>query len=635
MRYKQFNIHNFKGARDILIDLEDSPKMSVHVLVGLNESGKTTILEALHWLHEPAEYRPSSELIPKSELMQFNGEIFVEAVLILSSEDERAIEKKLSKFGNQFKLAEPVGEIRLRRSYTFENSKKTIKDLYQYNFEFRGKTNRMREDQVFTRGDEKWETASAYIEEVLRPEIIYYPNFLFDFPDQIYLEASQPDEPGADDSPSPSATQGQPQPVAVTPPAPRPLDLKERMYSDVIQDILSSFGIGLSVEDHLLKRYKEGGAQLNALESTLRKASSATTNKVFSVWRELLKLEETRGLEITLGQSLKKDGRGIYLEVKILEGDDIFLVRERSLGFMWFFAFILFTHFRSYRSLHQKRTLFLLDEPASNLHPTAQTKLLGVFENFPKEADVIYATHSHHMIDPKWLNGTFVIVNEAKDYSEIDVGYHSRLSRINAHPYFDFVSHHPNDTDFYRPILDALDYQVSKLEFVPEMVIVEGKYDFYTLKYFNEVASISSQVGKHIYPSTGKDKTEYIVALYLGWGREFIVLLDDDKGGKDTRDRLVKEFGPIVEGRVITLREIDKDKFRGEAMEGVFTKPDQMKVIRSLYPDSKVYDKNKLNSAVLSAYVNKIDLDLSEHTINRFRTIFEFLEKRFGELSAT
>ena len=47
MRYKRFQIKNFKGIKDTIVDL-DAGEAAVFPFVGLNESGKTTILEAIH-----------------------------------------------------------------------------------------------------------------------------------------------------------------------------------------------------------------------------------------------------------------------------------------------------------------------------------------------------------------------------------------------------------------------------------------------------------------------------------------------------------------------------------------------------------------------------------------------------------
>ena len=48
MRYDSFRIQNFKGIKDTTVQLQSVAGASVFAFVGLNESGKTTVLEAIH-----------------------------------------------------------------------------------------------------------------------------------------------------------------------------------------------------------------------------------------------------------------------------------------------------------------------------------------------------------------------------------------------------------------------------------------------------------------------------------------------------------------------------------------------------------------------------------------------------------
>lgn len=48
MRYELFRIENFKGIKSTSLDLTSLTGVNVFPLVGLNESGKTTVLEAIH-----------------------------------------------------------------------------------------------------------------------------------------------------------------------------------------------------------------------------------------------------------------------------------------------------------------------------------------------------------------------------------------------------------------------------------------------------------------------------------------------------------------------------------------------------------------------------------------------------------
>ncbi len=47
MRYTAFKIKNFKGIRELELKLDSAPNSNIFTIVGLNESGKTTIIEAL------------------------------------------------------------------------------------------------------------------------------------------------------------------------------------------------------------------------------------------------------------------------------------------------------------------------------------------------------------------------------------------------------------------------------------------------------------------------------------------------------------------------------------------------------------------------------------------------------------
>jgi AAA15 family ATPase/GTPase len=51
VRHTAFVVKNFKGINSIQLDLNDKPRSRIVTLVALNESGKTTILEALNFFN--------------------------------------------------------------------------------------------------------------------------------------------------------------------------------------------------------------------------------------------------------------------------------------------------------------------------------------------------------------------------------------------------------------------------------------------------------------------------------------------------------------------------------------------------------------------------------------------------------
>lgn len=90
MKFTHFHIKNFKGIEDIRLDFTAKPQGRVQTLVGLNESGKTTILEALNFLSYKSEtldpldlpgysVKDVHDLIPINRRANFNDSIVIEA----------------------------------------------------------------------------------------------------------------------------------------------------------------------------------------------------------------------------------------------------------------------------------------------------------------------------------------------------------------------------------------------------------------------------------------------------------------------------------------------------------------------------------------------------------------------------
>ena len=48
MKFSKIKIINYKGIEETELELLNSPKGNVYTLVGINESGKTSILEAIN-----------------------------------------------------------------------------------------------------------------------------------------------------------------------------------------------------------------------------------------------------------------------------------------------------------------------------------------------------------------------------------------------------------------------------------------------------------------------------------------------------------------------------------------------------------------------------------------------------------
>lgn len=595
MKYVAFSIKNYKGIEKLDIDLASAGKYKIFTLVGLNESGKTTILEAIDFFQKDVPEGQEHTIIPKSKKGNFNDSVSVEATLELDSDDEKLIRETAKNAG--FKIKERVfpNTIKIEKRYVFEHSsfKKDESTLY-WDLNIIGVGKGQKREKNISDHEASFKSVTDSIKNDLLPPVIYYPNFLTKFPRRIYL---------------------QPQPSE---------DEEQDFYREVLQDILDSLGQGFTIDQHIISRINSMAEQDRAsLDVVLNKVAAKITTTVFKEWEELF---ASRGKKIVIEKGIEKiaDKDYPFLDIKLEEGSDVYFIAERSLGFTWFFSFLLFTEFRKNRVKDRGEILFLIDEPASNLHSTAQSKLLGTFERIVTKSKLVYTTHSHHLINPTLLEGAYIVKNKAVDYDESALDFDAQKTDITAVPYKQFVASHPDQHTYFQPILDTLEYQPSNLELVPEIVIVEGKNDFYTFKYIYDC--ILSEMDReklnlYFYPGNGAGQNDRVIRLYTAWGRKFGVLVDGDKAGRDAKVKYTKDIGTFMGKRCIPLCEIDS-KWKDWATENLFTDVECLLIIQTIYPKQAKYTKIHFNEAIQSLLASKTVVNISGGTLNRFKTIF-------------
>ena len=606
MEYTHFAIKNFKGIQSLKFELSQKPHAPIFLLVGLNESGKTTILEALSFFYEkiikekeltarPDVAVDEHTLIPKSQKDNFNGEISIEAGFFLGDSDEAELNKLFSAKG--FILHHVDKRFLVNVALSFKNSnydKTTIN--WSPNITYREKADTPPKE--LSTSEALWADSWNLINELI-PPLIYYPNFLFDFPNRIYLQKMK-------DEDSVHKEQG--------------------FYRRVIQDVLDSLENSLIIETHIIARAESKETKdRESLESVINKLGAQLTRKILNTEYSVFG-GESRQREIIVTHPRKDEVAPFFsVELKIKEGEDSYYVSEKSLGFRWFFTFLLFTQFRLARKTRASNIYFMFDEPASNLHQSAQARLLAALDSLTtkENVSVIYTTHSHHLIDPKWLENTYIVRNEALDY-EKDELFSSLITNINIERYRVFVSKYPEKRNYYQPILDVLEYRPSNLEMAYDAIFVEGKNDFYTISYFNDM--YFPEYGLHIMPGEGSGSLSTVIKLYLGWGRKFIAMLDSDKAGQDSAKAYIEHFGKIIEDRIFTLSNVEH-LWANFQMESLIGKGDKSAILKAVFPKDPKFAKKKFNIAIQELLMNKRKLSLEEETLANFKALFEFLAR--------
>ncbi len=237
MRYTSFVIRNFKGIRQLELRLDADPIARAIALVGLNESGKTTILDALDYLQlgidgsDPLELlelerADPNVLIPIAERINFNDTITIAVTVHLDNADNQMLREYLGDTHN-FRAASLPRSFKVTDTYRFEDSVFRQRTAH-WRLDIQGTVGRARIPRsLHTDHFDAWTSTVRFVREHM-PSILYFPNFLFDFPQRIYLE----EQNSGDD------------------------DKRPRFYRNLVQEMLTAVDSTLTIERHIVNRMR-------------------------------------------------------------------------------------------------------------------------------------------------------------------------------------------------------------------------------------------------------------------------------------------------------------------------------------------------------------------------------------------
>jgi predicted ATPase len=301
-----------------------------------------------------------------------------------------------------------------------------------------------------------------------------------------------------------------------------------------------------SVDDLLsLRTYEEFQARMES-------ASAKISDQIFKYWTQNEYLKVKFSMDLACVDDPHPLNTGYIAHTRIL--NDLHGVTvdfdDRSAGFVWFFSFLVL--FSQVKKQHES-VIILLDEPGLSLHAKAQSDLLRfINEELRPTHQVIFSTHSPFMVPSNELDA----VRTVEDVVEKDSNGKPILR--NGKPIGrgtkvgDKVL--SNDKDTLFPLQGALGYEITQTLFVgPNTLIVEGPSDILYIQAFSEEARCRNLTNLNskwtICPAGGIDKVSAFLSLFSGNHLKVAVLTDLAHGQK----RKVKRFSEIVEpNRVFT-----------------------------------------------------------------------------------
>jgi predicted ATP-dependent endonuclease of OLD family len=331
------------------------------------------------------------------------------------------------------------------------------------------------------------------------------------------------------------------------------------------------------------------------------------------------------------------------------------LLNRRAEGFKWTFSFIVNFAAETQRA-ELKEAILLLDEPARNLHPTQQMGISDLLKSLAGSNQVLYATHSPFMIFD-YTPGNLLVV-------ELDKRKH--LSRI-------FYDYWNADDKTLTPILYGLSRGL--VESITDreigtnsrpVIIVETMSDSMYLNSFDKFLQDPniSMNPLNIVAAYNKNAVLPLAIFYRNHGYNTFILLDNTEESKQISSQLASnEFSPIQtiffekEGKTIesiedylvledylyAVNQTYEIKLRHEGYsnlnsEDVTSKEKKGVVenLRAIWDDHKEDDWNEFDNEEITRYIcEKITLGetdfLSDKTKDQFRSLYRLIAERIRQ----
>ena len=530
--YKSIEIKGFRGLSHVSLNFS---RNDLVLLLGLNESGKTSILKAIECFDfnndpEPDQLKAFFTSIRNKQDIDCSSPTTITAEISFSEPLDFKFFQQALKSAKYTRQSRPTVDafiafanercsVRITRVIPFNNG--NARPSY-YKFEDHPPIE-----------DQKLESVMA--QEIVRrsPYILYFEDFQDAIPEKIFTSTRS--------------------------------DGFNPVWYEIIDGLFFNTDSNYSVKKYL-GYYSSNNRREDDARTVLRKVNRTLQETFTEKWRDLSGVQEIDHTEIAFQENKK------YFEIKISEQDGTtYSVHERSKGAIWYLAFLMKTEFRRKKLREGSgKPIYLIDEPASNLHSTAQSNMVADFEKLVEDTTVIYTTHSRYLISESNVKNTHVVSRQD--------------GCITCEKWGEYIKGKDHNVSYYQPLYDCLQIVPNNLD-IPwnRAIITEGPSDAVTLEVMQAV--LEQEKTHVIYPGASASNLSTLISLSLGWSASFKILLDSDSAGKKEKKRYMQEFSLPPSQFVM------HDPQRSE-IERVFDKTELVKLYELAF-EEKVKSVNK------------------------------------------
>lgn len=303
----------------------------------------------------------------------------------------------------------------------------------------------------------------------------------------------------------------------------------------------------------IAERIKKDKGNDSAFLNLLKTVSDAATKHVRRVWKDY------KDIKILVAD---RSGR---LSVVVQDKRNLYNFRQRSDGFKRFISFLLLLSAEHETASLPTDSIILMDEPDGGLHPSGTKHLLNEVLAISKQNYCFIATHSPFLIDRKNIERHYIVKRESEN------------TTIEAANRQNFAEEEVLFNALGTSLFDVLK---------PRNLLFEGWTDKEVFKILVERyadtmtgAEILKEVGV-CWSSTASKLCQTIRPLLWDGDRFFLIVSDHDSAGLDERKRFDAEFS--TEASVFTTyRELTSKRTSNVTLEDLLPKEVVVDVLNS------------------------------------------------------
>lgn len=221
------------------------------------------------------------------------------------------------------------------------------------------------------------------------------------------------------------------------------------------------------------------------------------------------------------------DGQHFITFVKDADTNILIPLEERSKGFQWFFSFDMTFMYETGGEF--RNAIILLDEPGLHLHAAAQRDLLARLREYAAHNQLLYTTHLPFMIDFTSLENIYIAEDAGSEGTKV-------------HQCWDQVE---KDSRFTLQAALGLSWAQSLLT-EQQTLLVEDLADYWFLSLFSTLLNEADRGGFAedviITPAGGATKIAYVGSLLSDEHMRFAVLLNSVPESHEAYKSLIQQW---------------------------------------------------------------------------------------------